>query len=500
MLTLPNNSAFCSGFLTPTPWVYVVDSGNNRVQAFNYDGYYRFQFGSLGSGNGQFNTPYGVANDDENVFVTDTGNARIQKFTLLGVYVSQWGGPGTAAGEFEDIKGIAADNMFVYAVDKNNHRFQVFTKDGQFVYSIGTFGSGYLQFSYPTNISVDDAYIYIDDTGNNRIVIIPKYFPPSVFLWPNFDMVVTAAAETRSISGDLKWPDFNWVMTATASSGNLVTGHLIWPEWNITAYTGGEGNLIWPEWFIEGILSQDNVVTGSLIWPEWFVSGVILSGSLIEGSLIWPEWMLIASTVPGYAAEGSLIWPGWTISGTLIQDSIITGNLVWPEWFINGVLSSETANPVFTCIVMNIMNKALSEYSDYPFIGFAKFKGRYFATDGKTGIYELIGNTDNEATITGTMKFRIEDLAASGTKHRIKEAYITGRNLDNVSLSLEEETGRLIPLQKSQALKTGDLIEIRFKAPKGLRGRFYSVVLQSADQFDLNSLRLFDEEVSLRVR
>jgi hypothetical protein len=61
--------------------VYVVDSGNNRVQRFDRDGRFVAEFGSAGRGNGQFDRPFGIAIDKEGyIFVADTGNKRIQKF------------------------------------------------------------------------------------------------------------------------------------------------------------------------------------------------------------------------------------------------------------------------------------------------------------------------------------------------------------------------------------------------------------------------------------
>lgn len=61
--------------------VYVVDTGNNRVQRFDRDGRFISEFGNAGRGNGQFDRPYGIAIDkDGYIYVADTGNKRIQKF------------------------------------------------------------------------------------------------------------------------------------------------------------------------------------------------------------------------------------------------------------------------------------------------------------------------------------------------------------------------------------------------------------------------------------
>ena len=73
-------------------YIYVVDTGNNRIQEFTSSGAYVTQWGSSGSGNGQFNTPIGIAvNSNGNIYVADACNYRIQEFSPSGAYVTQWG-------------------------------------------------------------------------------------------------------------------------------------------------------------------------------------------------------------------------------------------------------------------------------------------------------------------------------------------------------------------------------------------------------------------------
>lgn len=519
-----NNQVTAQGGATLTPFVYVVDSLNHRVQAFDYYGNFRFSFGSCGTGNGQFNTPYGIANDGEYLYVTDSGNARVQVFTLYGVYVSQWGSVGSGDGQFDSPLGIAVDDKFAFVVDSNNNRLQVFLKDGTYVTSVYSFEG--IAFNHPTDCFVDETYLWMNDAGNSRWVYIEKNFDTyltnyGVLRWPNLGLSITATADSHSISGILQWPDLDWNVVAEATAGNVVSGILKWPEWNLYAFTGGEGILVWPEWNIYaegnagnilngvflwpewnlfGSLSSTNPVEGILIWPEWNIHGTLLSGSSVEGILIWPEWNVRAGAVLGEVSEGILIWPEWNAYGSLKSDSILTGVLIWPEWNIDGVISIKDADLVFTCLVMNVHNRALSRYRNYPFTGFAYFNGKYLATDGKTGLYELSGATDNGQPIVGRLKFRLEDLDSPGQKHRIREVWLTGRLAGNVQLYLEEESGRLISLEKAQSKKSGDLIEIRYKAPRGLRGRFYSVVMESSGDFDINSIRLMDEGIPERVR
>lgn len=97
--------------------------------------YYRGEWGSLGSANGQFELNYGIAVDSEgNVYVADSGNYRIQKFTSRGIFLTQWGSLGNANGQFQWPVGIAADSDDqIYVVDTYGHCIQKFTSNGDFI-------------------------------------------------------------------------------------------------------------------------------------------------------------------------------------------------------------------------------------------------------------------------------------------------------------------------------------------------------------------------------
>jgi len=75
--------------------VYVVDTGNSRIQKFTNDGTYLTQWGSQGSGDGQFYYPNSVAIDAAgNVYVSEQENNRIQKFApdVTPANTVSWGG------------------------------------------------------------------------------------------------------------------------------------------------------------------------------------------------------------------------------------------------------------------------------------------------------------------------------------------------------------------------------------------------------------------------
>ena len=89
---------------------------------------YLTQWGSQGTGNGQFSFPTGVPTDATgNVYVADTENRRIQKFTDTGSYLTQWGSLGSGDGQFDYPAGVATDSVGnIYVTDYFNHRTQKF--------------------------------------------------------------------------------------------------------------------------------------------------------------------------------------------------------------------------------------------------------------------------------------------------------------------------------------------------------------------------------------
>jgi DNA-binding beta-propeller fold protein YncE len=77
----------------PDGKVYVSDSGNARVQVFTPQGRFIRQFGSFGSGKGQFLHPFDLAVDEAgNVYVADDQTETVSKFTSSGKVLWQIGG------------------------------------------------------------------------------------------------------------------------------------------------------------------------------------------------------------------------------------------------------------------------------------------------------------------------------------------------------------------------------------------------------------------------
>jgi tripartite motif-containing protein 71 len=119
-------------------YLYTLDRDGARVQVFDKNGTFIKKWGSEGTGDGQFDLPYGVDIDSQgNVWVADRNNARIQKFDSNGNFLLKFGSLGSGKGEFDNPRQAAVDKdvKFVYVVDSNNNRIQKFDNKGNFIKS-----------------------------------------------------------------------------------------------------------------------------------------------------------------------------------------------------------------------------------------------------------------------------------------------------------------------------------------------------------------------------
>ena len=123
--------------------VVITEVGKNIVSVFSADGKRLQSFGSRGSGQGQFISPWGITTDgDGNIFVADNDNHRIQKFTASGQFLSAVGGKGNRHLQFNGPQGMTynASNNMLYVADFWNNRVQVLNSDLTF---FSTFDRGW---------------------------------------------------------------------------------------------------------------------------------------------------------------------------------------------------------------------------------------------------------------------------------------------------------------------------------------------------------------------
>jgi len=90
-------------------------------------GQYVAKFGAKGTGNGQFEAPYGIATEpvSGDLYVADSANNRIQELSPTGAFLMAYGKKGEGSGEFSSPDAIAVNSTGdVYVTDTGNSRVQ----------------------------------------------------------------------------------------------------------------------------------------------------------------------------------------------------------------------------------------------------------------------------------------------------------------------------------------------------------------------------------------
>lgn len=157
--------------------LYVVDAQAGRVEEFNLSGTWITQFGSLGTGPGQFQDGgRQVTVDNEgNVWVADYSDYRFEEFTSAGVFEAAYPQPPEppAPGFLSEARGVAVNpnDGTVWVADAWNDRFQEFAPDGAFDATYGHRASTPpYGLDYPRGIGVDPA------TGNVWVMDTRDYY------------------------------------------------------------------------------------------------------------------------------------------------------------------------------------------------------------------------------------------------------------------------------------------------------------------------------------
>jgi len=183
-------------------FVYVADSGNNRVQKFTDRGKFVAAWGDLygasdvavasdgaiyvteasndwftklasdGTRIGSWGTgdePASIALDSAgNTYVVCYRGQTVQKNGPDGSLITTWGSPGSGNGQFDFPVGIAIDDSNqVYVADRGNNRIQKFTSNGAYISQWGTFGTADGQFNHPYALQCDaSGHVYVvEETG-----------------------------------------------------------------------------------------------------------------------------------------------------------------------------------------------------------------------------------------------------------------------------------------------------------------------------------------------
>ncbi len=192
--------------------IYIVDSGNRRIQRFAADGSFIGAWSAETDPRlslGLFEQAQQGASDitvgsDGLIYVADTWNHRVMVLDANGQLVREIGRSGEVTdtgdspdptidpGLFYGPRGIAIANGEIYVTDTGNERVQVFGPDGTFLRAFGGHGTEPGKLIEPVGITIGaDGNVYVADTGNGRIsVFTPAGDPVTQIAVPGWEGLV----------------------------------------------------------------------------------------------------------------------------------------------------------------------------------------------------------------------------------------------------------------------------------------------------------------------
>ncbi len=121
--------------------LYVVDSGNHRINVYTREGKSVRSMGEPGKGPGQLGWPIDIQiGPDGNLYVVEYSNMRISRFSRDGEFLGIWGRPGQQPGELFSPWGLAfAHDGSLVIADTYNNRMQIVNRPlGRFSLSGGS--------------------------------------------------------------------------------------------------------------------------------------------------------------------------------------------------------------------------------------------------------------------------------------------------------------------------------------------------------------------------
>ena len=152
--------------IDPEGNIWTVDSSSSMVLKFTPQGekLMEISVGEQPAGRGATNGTTDIAfGPNGRLFISDGyGNARVLEYTPKGERVRQWGSAGTGPGQFRQPHGIAVDDRgIIYVADRQNARLQRFDLNGKYLGEWDDLGR-------VTTVAFRDGNLWIGTQFNNQ--------------------------------------------------------------------------------------------------------------------------------------------------------------------------------------------------------------------------------------------------------------------------------------------------------------------------------------------
>ncbi len=186
----------------PERHVWVVNDGKHVIYEFTNDGKQLLRTLGTPGVEGEDATHFGMPQDvawlpDGSLLVADgLRNARIAQFDRNGKFVRQWGTRGSGPGQFSGLHGVETDrNGRIYVADRSNRRIQIFD-------SAGSLQDIWPNLRQPNHVVVTtDQSVWVADGTNARLLKFDQQ-GKLLYFWGTYGIYPGAWWELHQFSVD----------------------------------------------------------------------------------------------------------------------------------------------------------------------------------------------------------------------------------------------------------------------------------------------------------
>ena len=156
--------------------LYVVDSGNNRIQLFDKRGSYLRTIGGFGFGTDQFDQPMDIwTSSIINIYVSDYNNRRVLRYDRSLNYISSLESNEALDPDFqfEEVKSCAVNsNNDLFLLDHSENKVIKFNRHGQAERSFGAYTSGRGELQDPQQLHIyKNKFVLVTDATARAILV-----------------------------------------------------------------------------------------------------------------------------------------------------------------------------------------------------------------------------------------------------------------------------------------------------------------------------------------
>lgn len=288
---------------------------------------------------------------------------------------------------------------------------------------------------------------------------------------------------TDSILGvmNISIPKLTKVMTGAVGAAGTINTSIPNQVFSIVGESGIVGRISTTLPFPSILSASQAGITGSLVASLPIIRQTIVSSYGVIGTLTFsiPMVQHTGTFADGRAGTISFEVPilRMTATGMISCEGILIAEIPMmsygeSRYTIVDAVGDEYAN---ITMVMNIKNKALTQYNNYNFNSMCNFGGKNLGLIS-TGMYDLTGDTDDGYQIdwnvrTGNLSLEMND------KKRLKQVWISHRTNGNMVLTVVKPNGEEYEYELENVILEENVA--RVKVGKGIKSKYVKLDLKN---------------------